>query len=264
MTAVVSLTFDDALPEHLDFVAPLLNEHGFPGTFYVQLSSTVLSQRADEWAAQAARGHELGNHTVFHPADARKNWVTSANAIDDYTPERMRAELELANEWLQRLDGCSRRSFAYPCSTAVLGRPGVFRRMIRNTRLETTRVATWLDSCSGPGETRVDYRPLAAELFTACRSGGLTLADPVPPVREYDRFLLPSASVEKCCCDDIKHFVERGLENGSWPILQFHGVGGSHGQNCEPNIFRELIEWMAASDLTVETVTAAASRFFSS
>ena len=31
----VVLTFDDAVRSHLDFVAPLLKEHGFQATFFV-------------------------------------------------------------------------------------------------------------------------------------------------------------------------------------------------------------------------------------
>ena len=109
---VVSLTFDDALPEHLDLAAPLLTERGFHGTFYVHLAARTLAQRAGEWASLVAHGHELGNHTIFHPASGSKDWVTSANAIEQYSLERMREELILANSWLTHLDNCAHRSFA--------------------------------------------------------------------------------------------------------------------------------------------------------
>lgn len=263
MTKVISLTFDDALPEHLDFVAPLLNRYGFQGTFYVHLSSPVLSSRADEWRALAAAGHELGNHTVFHPADARKSWVTTANAIDNYTPERMQAELKLASEWLRYLDGRSQRSFAYPCSNSVLGQPGVFRRIIRDTRLETTRLATWLDAWSGPGDSRHSYQPIAAELFTACRGGGLSLQEQVPQLKQFDRYQLPSASLEDCSAEDVQRFVERGLAAGTWPILQIHGVGGDHGQNCTPQVFEEFLAWLSRSGVSVRTVTDHATAVWS-
>ena len=262
MNRLVSLTFDDALPEHLDVVVPLLNRYGFHGTFYVHLSSCELTRRADEWAAIAVAGHELGNHTVFHPADARKKWVTKANAIDDYTPERMQCELELANRWLQHLDRQHERSFAYPCSNPIIGRPGIFRRMIRNTRLERTRVAGWLDQFPGPGETRTSYQRVAAKLFTACRGGGLNLHDHIPASKEFDRYLLPSANVDNCSADEVTQFVERGLQSDTWPILQFHGIGGDHGQNCELTVFEQVVSWLAAQDVTVESVSAVAEQLW--
>lgn len=215
----------------------------------------MLIQRADEWATLAKTGHELGNHTVFHPADSRKAWVTKANAIDDYSIERMEAELRLANDWLQHLDGRKHRSFAFPCSNSTLGRPGLFRRMIRNTRLETTRIATWLDRCPGPGDTRRSYKRVTQDLFTACRGGGLTLSSQVPATSDIDRFMLPSAVVDNGSKDDIRRFIEQGLQSDSWPILQFHGVGGSHGQNCEPREFRELVQWLSTKNIAVQTIS---------
>lgn len=257
--SIVSLTFDDALPEHLDFVAPRLNEHGFHGTFYVHLSSVALTSQANDWKQLASHGHELGNHTIFHPAEGHKDWVSAANAIEDYSLERMEAELRTANDWLQTLDGRTRRSFAYPCSNSVIGRQGLFRRMIRNTRLERTRVATWLDTFPGPGDTRESYRPLAAQIFTACRGGGLTLDSNVPCIRDMDRFMLPSVSIEQHSAEQVTQFLERALKADAWPILQFHGVGGDHGQNCEPAVFDEIIHWLAENHVTVETVTSVAN-----
>lgn len=256
--AFVSLTFDDALPEHLDYVAPLLDANGFPGTFYVHLSSPVLNQRNDEWRELARAGHELGNHTIFHPAEERKSWVTEANAIEYYSLQRMKSELQTANDWLHMLDGRTARSFAYPCSNPIIGRPGLFRRMITGTRLERTRVATWLNRFSGPGDSRIDYRSLACELFTACRGGGLTLESEIPPTDQLDRSMLPSVSVEGQPLERIKTFIKKGLADGRWPILQFHGVGGSHGQNCDPVVFAELICWLAAENIMVETISQGA------
>ena len=256
---LISLTFDDALPEHLDVVAPILNEHGFHGTFYTHLSAPDFAPRAGCWKKLSEQGHELGNHTIFHPADSQKSWVTSANAIDDYSVERMAAELRAANDWLTLLDGKADRSFAYPCSNSVVGRHGVLRRSIRNTRLERTRLATWLDAFPGPGDTRSSYRSAAENLFTACRGGGLTLCDEIPATDRMDRFMLPSVSIENDPLENIQHFVNRGWSGSKWPILQFHGVGGDHGQNCAPKVFEKFVHWLASEGACVMTITNAAS-----
>ena len=83
--AAVSLTFDDGLDVHLEVVMPLLEAAGLRGTFYVNPGRQAddgprdRSQLSDEdykekwtrqipgWQAAAARGHEVGNHTVDHP-----------------------------------------------------------------------------------------------------------------------------------------------------------------------------------------------------
>ena len=64
--ACVSLTYDDALPRHFQEVAPTLERRGLRGTFYVPISGGLLDHW-DAWKAVAADGHELGNHTIFHP-----------------------------------------------------------------------------------------------------------------------------------------------------------------------------------------------------
>ena len=92
---LISLTFDDALDVHLDNAVVILDQAGLSGSFYAHLSAPSLSKRTNDWRAAAAAGHEIGNHTAFHPALLKKDWVTVGNAIDFYTLDRMRIELQL-------------------------------------------------------------------------------------------------------------------------------------------------------------------------
>lgn len=62
--AAVSLTFDDGLPNQIALAAPSLEKHGFRGTFY------LIGKTVEDWApwrALAAKGHEIGSHTLSHP-----------------------------------------------------------------------------------------------------------------------------------------------------------------------------------------------------
>ena len=104
----------------------------------------------------------------------------------------------------------------------------------------------------------MSYQSVAAELFTACRSGGLTLHAAIPARTQFDRYLLPSATVENCTATDVTQFVDRALQSDTWPILQFHGIGGNHGQNCQVTVFEQIVSWLAAQNVTVETVSATA------
>ena len=243
---MISLTFDDGLDVHLDHAVDLLDGCGLAGTFYIPIGSKCLTNRWGEWQAAAERGHELGNHTIFHPADIRKAWVTSGNAIDYYDLDRMRQELRVANRLLQVLDGHNKRTFAYPCSTRTVGHHGWLRGSIRRIGLERTRVAGWVDRLGWDiASTLTDYQPLMADLFVAARGGGLTLSDTSPPLSQLDRYLLVSAAVEGHALDDLKSFTQRGLENGGWVILQFHGVGGGHRMDCDLDVFRDYVRWIA-------------------
>lgn len=78
----ISFTLDDGMRGHLDFAAPLLEQHGFHGTFFI-IGDRVRNGPADsrwrdrlggrydtswqEWRDLIARGHEVGNHTWSHP-----------------------------------------------------------------------------------------------------------------------------------------------------------------------------------------------------
>ncbi len=78
--AAVSITFDDAYRSHVSRAMPLLESHGFRGTFFLIVDKLFRrgkyinhrpSAPISEWQAAAARGHEMASHTVSHvPLDA--------------------------------------------------------------------------------------------------------------------------------------------------------------------------------------------------
>ena len=122
-TAVV-LAYDDGLDSHLDNAAPSLDEHGFKGTFFVTLASASISDRLLEWRALTSRGHELGNHSIFHPCSTGmpgREWVLPYRDLDKYTVEQMRQEVVTANVFLQSIDGETKRVFAPPCGDLTAG-----------------------------------------------------------------------------------------------------------------------------------------------
>jgi hypothetical protein len=243
---VISLTFDDALDEHLDQVQPLLDKAGLRGTFYAHLSAPSLSRRAPEWRQLSQMGHELGNHTIFHPADIRKQWVREGNAIDLYTLDRMEMELSVANDWLHSIDGQTERTFAYPCSNSVLGSYGWVAKSLFRMGLRQTRWPGLMERCGLDfGNTRQTYEPLTPKLFRAARGGGLYLADQSPELSRMNRYCLPSAAVEDHSFEQMRDFVTRSLKRPTWSILQFHGVGGGHHMNCDLTEFQKFVDWLA-------------------
>lgn len=222
-----------------------MNEHGLAGTFYVHLSAPGFLRRTDRWRAAAEAGHELGNHTVFHPAVSSKAWVRPGNAIDYYTLDRMKLELEFANDWLSMLDGQSERTFAYPCSNTFIGRRGWMHKTLEALHLHRTRLTSWVDRLHlDIGSTQQSYASLVGEIFVAGRGGGLARNDLVPPVSEWSPTYLLSVAVEGWTLNDLQQAVDSAVERGTWAILQFHGVGGGHRMDCSASVFAEFVEWL--------------------
>jgi peptidoglycan/xylan/chitin deacetylase (PgdA/CDA1 family) len=142
--AALSLTFDDARPSQVDAGLPLLNGHGVKATFYVQPEG--LGKRLDGWKAAVASGHEIGNHTISHPCTG--NYAFSReNGLEDYTLDRIEAEMTGANELIRRDLGISPTSFAYPCGQTFVGRGLDVRSYVPIVAVPSARVA---DSLARP------------------------------------------------------------------------------------------------------------------
>lgn len=262
--SLISLTFDDALDQHLDNALPALNEAGLKATFYAHLSAPALSRRMTDWRALAAAGHEIGNHTIFHPADIRKSWVREGNALDLYTLDRMDMELNLANQWLAAIDGQQERTFAYPCSNSILGSHGIVNKLLFSMGLRNTRWPGLIEGWGMDfGNGRQSYQSLMSKHFVAARGGGFFLSDRSPQISAMDQNRLPSVAVEGHTFEEMRDFVTRSLERETWAILQFHGVGGGHHMNCDLSEFHQFVTWLAEHhhEKVVTVVNGAQSLF---
>ena len=65
--AAVVITYDDGYAQQLDNALPLLDSLGLKATFYLSAYFPAVKDRLPEWKQAALRGHELGNHTLYHP-----------------------------------------------------------------------------------------------------------------------------------------------------------------------------------------------------
>lgn len=264
MLRLVSLTFDDGLDVHLDRARPLLERYGFTGTFYLNPGAPSFARRAGEWRRAAAAGHELGNHTMRHPAARGKPDVTDANAIEDYTLERMRRELDEANAVLSALDGERVRTFAYPCCNPVLGRPGLVKRALCGAGLDRTRLMgmvlrhPWLDA----GSTQRSYESLAADLFPAARTGGERFsagADFPPP-----RTAVPGIALDGKGGTELARVLDAFMRHErGWLVFLAHGIGGGHRLSCDESVFEELLDSLRARGVEVRTMRDAARAVYS-
>ena len=224
--AAVVLSYDDGIDAHLDRAAPDLDAAGLRGTFYVSGHSPSLAKRLPEWRALAARGHELGNHSIFHPCirqpagAAPRAWVRPDYALESYSVERMRDEAAAMNATLAALDGEGVRTFAYPC----------------------------VDTKAG-GRSYVDA---LGPLFLAARGGDGRIA---PDPDTLDPMLVPSWMVQNVPGAELVAFAEKALDAGGLAVFMFHGVGGGHDIDVSREAHRELVAWLAARRQVVWTDT---------
>ena len=127
--AIICLTYDDGLETQLSEVIPQLDSLGLKATFFLNSvhgssQSNVIGQTPEAvlaWTCAATNGHELANHTLFHPCPEKLGWEKKV-AIDSYTIDKIIEEIRTQNAILSLLDPKRKtRSFAFPCNNVFVG-----------------------------------------------------------------------------------------------------------------------------------------------
>ena len=215
----VSLTYDDALPIHREHVAPRLEAHGLRGTFYLNVSADPI-RNPEEWRDLARRGHELGNHSLFHPcvrsSGERASWLDKAFDLRDYTPLRLQLELQVATAFLQLLDGRRERSYAYTCCDLFIGR-------------------RW---------KRKPIADLIRNSFIAARGARLDRAVAVSPTLDLIR--VGGYLADGRTFDEIREQIDRARNDGGWLVCVIHGIGSAtHSSYIDAAVHERLLTWLA-------------------
>jgi hypothetical protein len=203
--AAVSITYDDARPSHHEIAGPALEAFGLRATFYtpiIRVGQPVNGLICDPepWKELAARGHELGNHSLVHPCHAQKEWTWLPEEYDlaSYTPLRWMDEMRAANFTLSLLDGKTERTFGNTCCHNEIGQ----------------------------GETERSLEPLIEELFVAGRGD---LNDQIVDVESVNYNSLGHFSGDTSYGDqsfeNVRHQIDSTVESGGWIIYMIHAVG---------------------------------------
>lgn len=205
----VSLSFDDARPSQVDKGTAVLDEYKVKATFYL-VPSTV-EQRLPGWKKAVASGHEMGNHSLNHPCTGNFPWARQ-KALEDYTIEKMDAELTEANKRLQQLLGVKPEVFAYPCGQTFVGR-GV------NTK---------------------SYIPVVAKMFASGR--GWLDEGPNDPTF-CDMAQLTGIEMDGKDFEQILPLLEEAKKTGKWVVLAGHEMGESGSQTTRLSMLRKLMAY---------------------
>ncbi len=207
----VVLTYDDALNTDIDHVAPLLDSLGLKATFYVSGNFPGFRARPTDWKTLAQHGHELGNHSLFHPCagDAPgREWVPADYNLNHYTRSRLIDEITLNNVILNMLDGKKERTFAYPCGDTKFG-----------------------DS---------SYVPDIKKEFVAARG----VEGKTQHIGEINLYDIGCYMINGNTAEQMIQLVKNAEAHQALIVFLFHGVGGEHNINVSLEDHRLLLQYL--------------------
>ncbi|HEY9194741.1 MAG TPA: polysaccharide deacetylase family protein [Mucilaginibacter sp.] len=219
--AVIMLTYDDALASQLNIAIPQLDSLGFKGTFF--LTGYIGETAIPRWREAASKGHELANHTLFHPCLINKD--NPANSSANYSVYMMLREIAEMNNLLFAVDGKKApRTYAYPCTELAVG--GV----------------NYPDSLRATG------------LIKYARIGGGSDAIMVD-TKKVDPMKVPSWGVPAGVTgDELVAFVKKVQQSGGAGVIMFHGVGGDY-ITASAAAHRQLLRYLDEHRNDIEVTT---------
>ena len=208
--AAVVITYDDAINEHLDHAVPVLDSLDLKATFYITAFSHSMQQRMTDWKRLADKGHELGNHTLFHPCIGGKGreWVKLEYDLRYYSVQRMLDEIRATNLLLRSLDGKTRRTFAYTCGDMKIGDSSFIES------LKTEFVAA---------------RAVRSEMHK---------------IGETDLYNIDCYMVNHHSFEQMKEWVDKAIQNNTLLVLLFHGVGGGNALDVSLDDHRKILSYI--------------------
>ena len=218
----VVLTYDDALNQHLDNAIPVLDSLGLKATFYVTAFTQSMQTRLNDWKKLAVNGHELGNHTLYHPCIGGKGreWVSPEYDMNNYTIRRMVDETRMTNLFLHALDGKTKRTFAFTCGDMKIGDSLFINAMKKD--------------------------------FVAARA----VRAQMHKINEIDLYNVDCYMVNGETEEQMIEWVKKAAETNSLLVILFHGVGGGNALNVSIEAHRGFLQYMKKNekDLWIATM----------
>lgn len=221
--SAVVLTYDDALNVHLDNVIPALDSLSLKGSFYLTASSDASRNRINDWRAAAANGHELGNHTLYHPCDATgpgMSWVKPEYDLSKYSMSRIQDEIRMCNAFLKSIDGLDKRTFAFTCGHKKVAE-GEFIETLSNEFVAARAVRHEM-------HTFDEQKLMDIDCYSMVEQSGKEMIE----------------------------LVKQAQASGKLLVFLFHGVGGEHALNVSNQAHSELLHYLKENekDIYIDTM----------
>lgn len=208
--AAVVITYDDAIDEHLDNAIPILDSLQLKASFYVTAFAESTKRRLAEWKAIATKGHELGNHTLYHPCigGVGREWVKPDYDLAKYTVQRIVDEVRMTNSFLQSLDGKTKRTFAFTCGDTKAG--------------------------------GIDFSKDIQQDFVAMRS----VRNEMHKLNEVNLRDVDCYMVNNHTAEQMIQWVIKAKQTNSLLVILFHGVGGGNNLNVSVAEHRKFLRYL--------------------
>jgi peptidoglycan-N-acetylglucosamine deacetylase len=214
----VVLTYDDALNVHITNALPILDSLKLKATFYLSDYFGGLQLQLPAWKKAAARGHELGNHTLFHPCRGSlpgRSFVKAEYDLDHYSISRITDEIKTMNMLLHQVDGKTERTFAFPCS---------------DTKVHDTAYIDGLRSHF---------------------AGARAVRSEILPIKKVNLFDIGCFMVNGQSGEQLIKEVKEAMNKGGLLVFLFHGVGGEHGLNVSLEAHRQLLNYLKMEEKNI-------------
>ena len=220
--AVIVLTYDDGLQSQLNNAVPLLDSLHFKGTFFL-IGDALDYNNIPQWRKVAKNGHELANHTLYHPC------ITSGDnpePSEKYTPTTIVREIGLMNYILYALDGKTSHNYAYPCTETSVGGKDYVDTLKRSTYIGYARVGGDKDAI-------------------------------ITDFKDLNPLLVPSYGLEgNNTGEQLIDYVKNVVSKGGVGVIMFHGIGGDW--IVTPTAaHRQLLEYLKANEKDIWVATFA-------
>lgn len=210
----VVITYDDAINQHLDNAIPVLDSLGLKATFYLTAFSNSMQRRLDDWKKLPAKGHELGNHTLYHPCIGGKGreWVKAEYDLNNYTVRRMIDETRMTNLFLHALDGKTKRTFAFTCGDMKIGDSSFINAMKND--------------------------------FVAARA----VRNEMHKINEVELYNVDCYMVNNHSFEQMKEWVDKAIQTNSLLVILFHGVGGGNALDVSLPAHRDTLKYIKQNE----------------
>lgn len=203
----VSLSFDDARASQTKVGLDLLKKFGAKVTFYV--GPRGVEKDLAGWKRAVAEGHEIGNHSTFHPCSGNFAW-SRKYSLEQYTVARMEDDIDSATRDIENLLGVKTASFAYPCGSKFIGR----------------------------GVDTQSYVPLVAKRFRTAR-GFRDEAANDPIYGDFAQIL--GVDSDGMSFEAMKQAVLTAAKTGGWLVFAGHEIGKAAPQTTQSAVLEKFL-----------------------
>ena len=210
--AAVILTYDDNLKSHHEVVMPQLEKKGFRGTFFLY-GYPMKAEDIQQWRDVSKRGHELGNHSLFHQCATEVTGAPLCRSLKCYTVKEILAEVRIMKSLLYAIDGKEQYAYAYPCGHS--------------------------ETADG------DYSIPMMEAGLANYGRGAGIVGIVSDFQSLNLARVPTISTRAGWRgEELISYVQDALDKNGMVVFIFHGVGGDY-MKVEAEAHQELVDFLA-------------------